>query len=416
MTDISHLIRSIGVTVRGASAVAVAQLRHNGLRTSLTIFGIAIAVLATVLLASIGYGVVDAGQQKFSATGRDLWISGGPVELAPGRPGGVNAPLTDAHSVAKNISDYPNVRTATPMGFQTVYVGKDTENLTTLTGMGVPGDTLHVQVTAGEYFGRGDVHYANGSYDGPMTHSVVIDPRTAARLNLSVGGTVHIGGTVSNARQHEFTVIGISPAFGGFLGTPTVTLHLSELQELTGTTRRDPATLIGVSVRPDADRQVVATELSQTHPDYKVQTNREQLQSILKQNAVVIASGVTLVVLAIGAGFVLTINLSSHMVYSQRVVYAGLSTTGISQTILYGVMAIQGLLTGILGGVVGLALVPPAIFGLNRLTAYFGTTQFIRTPPALLAGGAGLAVSMGLAGALAASWHLGRMQILDSLD
>jgi len=392
--------------VRTCARLAVAQVRHNWVRTGLSVIGIAVAVLTVTLLGSIGYGVVDAGQEKFEATGQDLWVTGGAVELTPGRIGGVSPSLTDAHSVSREIQGRAGVRSATPMGFQTVYVGTHPDDLTTRVGMGVPGDTLTVQTTAGHYFRQGDRHYANGTYTGPMTQTVVIDPQTASQLNVSVGETLHIGGTVVSARNHEFTVIGISPAFGGFLGTPTVTMHLSELQELTGSTRRDPATMIGVAVATDVDTQTIETKLAHTYPQYHVQTNRERLQTLFQDKVVVIVSGVVLVVLAVSAGFALTITLASQMVYVQQTEFTALIAAGISRRMLLGIMAFQGLIVGSLGGIVGVVLTPPAVAGLNALTTHFATTQLLYTPRELLVAGGGLAIGIGTIGVLLASWRL----------
>jgi hypothetical protein len=77
-----------------------------------------------------------------------------------------------------------------------------------------------------------------------MSHEVMIDTQTAEQFDVGVGDTLYIGGTLSSARSNEFTVVGISDTFSRFLGTPTVTMPLSELQTVTGTTSTDSATFI----------------------------------------------------------------------------------------------------------------------------------------------------------------------------
>jgi putative ABC transport system permease protein len=79
---------------------------------------------------------------------------------------------------------------------------------------------------------------------GLMTHEILIDHRTAELVETDVGDTIYIGGTISAARANQFTIVGISSSANQFLGTPIVTLLLSELQKVIGKTCTDPTTLI----------------------------------------------------------------------------------------------------------------------------------------------------------------------------
>jgi putative ABC transport system permease protein len=280
------------------------------------------AVLASVLLVSVGTGVSETGQQQFDQSGRDLWVTGGPVELRPGSAGGFQNTLVDSHAVAGEIETRDDVATAVPMSFQTVYVGRNTSDYQTLVAAGAPARGPSVSITEGRPFQSTDVHYADGSYDGPMTHEVVIDPRTAALLNVGVNDTLHIGSTLATAREHEFRVVGISPTYSGFVGAPTVTLHLSELQEVTGTTASDRATFISIRLQDGANASAVKADLEESYPAYTVRTNEEQLQATLEQKVTVIASGISLVALAVVAGVLLTLNLQLSFVYQPRETFA----------------------------------------------------------------------------------------------
>jgi len=60
----------IGSRFRAVLGIAMAQLRHERGRTLLAIVAVALAVLATTILASVGYGVVETGQEKFDTSGR----------------------------------------------------------------------------------------------------------------------------------------------------------------------------------------------------------------------------------------------------------------------------------------------------------------------------------------------------------
>lgn len=408
---------SVLARLRGVVGVALAQLRHDRTRTVLATVGVALAVLATTMLASVGVGVVETGQQKFEAADRDLWVTGGPVRLAPGQVGGVQNSVVDAHPVAANISQREEVSTAVPLAFQTVYVAANRSGeYRTLVGAGAPARGSSVRITNGSGFSSRDVHYAGGSYDGPMTREVVIDSRTAALLDVGVNDTIYVGGTIATARDHEFRVVGVSPTYSRFLGAPTVTLHLSELQEVTGATDADRATMITISLQDGADPEQVARDLEAASPGYDVRTNREQLRATLERQAVVVASGASLVALAVVAGLALTVNLLLSMVYQQRETLAALRALGATSGTLAGVVTVQAVLIGVAGGALGVALTPPAVAGLNAVAhAVVGFETLVQTPRWVYEVGFGIAVVVSAVGAAAAGLRIASLDALEQL-
>jgi putative ABC transport system permease protein len=413
----SGLLGTTLTRVRGVVGLALAQLRHDRTRTVLAVLGIALAVLATTLLGGVGIGVIETGEEKFDASGRDLWVTGGPVRLAPGTVGGFENTVLDAHQLSAAIESREDVNTAVPMAFQTVYVSTDGENWETVVGAGAPARGGSVQVTRGSEFQHRDVHYADGTYSGPMTHEVIIDDRIAALFNVSVGDSLYIGGTIADARRNEFTVVGVSPTFSRFLGTPTVTLHLSELQEVTGTTAADRASLITVDVADGADPATVAAAIEREHPNYDVRTNREQLEATLERQAVILASGGSLVVLALLAGIALTANLMVSVVYQQRRELAALKALGSRTSTLVGVVVVQALCLGVLGGALGVAATIPAATLLDVVAASLvGFENVVRTPQWVLGAGFAIAVPISLVGAAVAGWQVSKLSPIDGMQ
>jgi putative ABC transport system permease protein len=402
--------------LRAQFGIALSQLRHDRLRTVLAIVGIAMAVLATVLLVSVGFGVIETGQQKFDQSGRDLWVTGGPVEIRPGSAGGFENSLVNSHAVAANISSREDVATAVPMAFQAVYVGKNTSEYQTLIGAGAPARGPSVQITEGTAVQSRDTHYAGGEYDGQRTRQVVIDQRTAALLNVSVNETLYIGGTLATARQNEYTVVGISPTYSRFIGAPTVTVHLSELQALTGTTASDRATFISIRLQDGADASAVERELAAAYPEYTIRTNQEQLEATVQDKITVIASGVSLVVLAVVAGILLTMNLQLSFVYQRRETFAALQALGTSNSSLAAIVLTNTVLIGVLGGVVGIGLAFPATRAVNWIAAELsGFEQVVTLSNRILLGGIGVALAVSLLSAAAAALYLRRLRPLSVL-
>ena len=397
-----------------AAGLAVAQLRHERTRTLLSVSGVALAVLAATLLTATGVGVVETGEQKFDAADRDLWITGGPVEFAPGSVGGVRNSIRDAHRLSEEVRAREGVGTGAPLLLQTVYVSPDGSDYRTLAAFGVPS-AAGVRVTEGREF-RGDPHYAGGRYDGPMTHEILIDRRTATLLDVEVGDRLHVGGTIAAAREHRFAVVGISPTGGQFLGAPTVTIPLSELQEITGKTGSDPATLVTVSTTSDADVAAVERDLQRTYPRYDVRTNAEQLRATVERQAVVLAGGVSLIALAVLAGVALSLNALLSMVVQGLEAYAALKALGSSSSTLALAALVQTVVVGALGGAVGLGLAVPAAAGLNRVVAALvGFEGVVQLGPRVLAGGGAVALGVGLLSGVVAAGYLVRLDPLTAL-
>src|SRR6056297_698072 len=121
---------------RAAVGLATARLRRDRARTVLAVVAVALAVLSVTLLGSLGAGVVETGQQKFDSADRDLWISGGPLRVSPGTVGGFEGGLVDGHETSRELSSSPRIETASPLLFQTVYIGDSPESLRTVVAVG----------------------------------------------------------------------------------------------------------------------------------------------------------------------------------------------------------------------------------------------------------------------------------------
>jgi putative ABC transport system permease protein len=395
--------------------LVVDQLRYHRFRTGLAIVGIVLAMLTMTLLGGAGMGVLETGESQFESADRDLWVTSGPVALSPAT-GGFENTLYNAHTAAANMSNYEGVRNAVPIGFQTVYLSSTGEEFDTIVGTGVPSGGDSVSISEGDGFSGGDTHYAGGAYDGPMSHQVLIDPALAEQYNLSVGDTLYMGGTIQSANQNEFTVVGISGTFSRFLGTPTATTRLSELQTITGTQRTDAATFITISLTEDADPAAVKADLQAAYPEYEIRTNTEQLNAVLQNQALVLAGAITLVILAFVSGLALTANLLALIVYQQRETLAAVKAIGVSSSTVVGLLAGHGFAIGILGGLLGAAITPAAAAGLNRIA--FELTGFdglVVVETDIILGGFVVAVVMGTAAASISAWRISRLPVVDRL-
>lgn len=397
-------------TYAGLVWIALRQLRSDRMRTMLAVIGVTLAVLSVTLLTGVGAGVVATGNEMFDDSGRDLWVSGGPIEVAPGSVGGFQNPIPNAHSIAADISEHEDVENAVPMAFQVVYVSTDGEEFETTMGSGVPGGGSAVSIQEGAGFAGPDTHYADGTYEGEMTRQALIAPETAEEFDLEVGDTIYVGGTVANARQNEFEVVGISPTFANFLGTGTVTLRLSELQTLTGNAYDDSATLVTIQTTPTADREAVRDELAAEHPEYTFRTNQEQLVSLLERQAVVLAAGASLIVLGVVAGGILSLNLLLSLIYVQRQPLAVLRAVGATRRSVVGVAVVQALTISTAGYLLGIGATPLLAMLLDQIAlTVTGFEGLVQVPRYAYLAGAGVAFGFALLGGITGAWRVTRV-------
>ena len=398
VTALHRLGRGLGL--------AVTAVGRQPRATMLSVVGIAVAVLSLTLLVSVGAGVVETGADRFETADRDLWITAGPLELAGGgNP--VQNPLTDAHTVADEIQQRDSVRTVSPLAIEATYIGTDPEDLTLVTGVGIPNTHNGVTITEGRSFDGSGTHYANGSYDGPMTGEVLLSTGTADRLGVEVGDEIYVGGSQSAAQSQSFEVVGLTPDFTQLLGSPTVVLRLSELQTVAGTAGSDRATFITVTTTEEGSVAELQSELQSEYPAYEVRTNRQQLEAIVGDQAVVISAGIAVVVVAIVGAVALVTNLLALVVAQQRSALAALQVLGLSPTTIRAFAGGQGVLLGLLGGSVGVALTPIATrlldLAVRLLTGFSGVTS---TPRLVYPAGLLVAVVVGSVAAMVASWNL----------
>ncbi|MFP8954886.1 ABC transporter permease [Natrialbaceae archaeon A-arb3/5] len=405
-------IRGKTVRTRAVTGIALAQLRRSPRRTALAVLAVTLAVLSVTLLASLGAGVVDAGEDGLDTADRDIWISGDPIESSTGPENS----LVGAHGIAHEVSEHDDVSGASPIGMHEVYVGTEPDELERRPAVGVQATHSGFEYEDGGGFETNESVFEDGREAEPQTEEIVIDPAVAAELDADVGDTIYVG-TRETASDHEFTVVGISDYYSQFLGSETVTLPLTDLQAVSGTTGTDRATFITANVTDGGDRDAVRDDLASEYPEYDVHTSDEQVGAMIEERPAVVASGMTLVGLAVVGGVVLTVNLFALVTHQQRTELAALRSIGLSRWVLAGTIGAQGLVIGLLGGVVGVAATPLLARGLNQLSAeVVGFENLLQTSTEVYVAGFALALVVGTIVALVVGWRAGRYARIEHLE
>ncbi|TYL36719.1 ABC transporter permease [Natronococcus pandeyae] len=393
---------------RAVVGLGLAQLRHSPGRTALAVAGVVLAVLSVTLLASLGLGVIETGQEQFDDAGRDVWITGGPA-------GSGENEVVDAQTVAADVREHDDVGDVSTIAMHDVYVGSEPEAVEPITAVGIEGTHTHFEFEEGDGFDGALTADDELDADEVPSNVVVLDPAVADQHDVGVGDAVYIGS--SPQHTEPYTVVGVGSYYSQYLGTETVAVPIDDLQTTTGTAGSDRASFVTVNLEDGADREAVADDLQAEYPEYDVRTSDDQFGSMLTDQILVVASGMALVGLSIVGGVALTANLFMLVAYQQREALAALRALGLSRWLLAGIIGIQGSLIGLLGGAIALAATPALAYGLNHLsTSIIGFERLVRTSLEVYVLGLAVALVVGTTVAVVSGWHASRSVSLASLE
>jgi putative ABC transport system permease protein len=335
-----------------ALAYTLAALRAGRLRAALTLLGIAVGIVAVVLLTSIGAGLHDFVLAEFTQFGTHL------LSVQPGRSqthgGSVGAfgnvrPLTLEDAAALGAS--PLVEAVNPVvqGNAALEYGRRSRRVTVFgSGPALPR-TLSMQVASGRFLPADAV--------GTPRAYAVLGAKAARELfadDSPLGARLRIGGA-------QYRVIGVMAAKGQVLGfdlDDAVYVPVARALELFN---RESLMEIQVRYRAQSrDREVVAEVkriLDARHgdEDYTVITQREMLDvmgSVLDVLTFAVAAlgGISLLVGGVGVLTIMTI-----AVQERRAEVGLLRALGAPRALVLRLFLAEAVLLASLGGVLGLA-------------------------------------------------------------
>ena len=335
--------------------LATRTISHNKFRSILSMTGVAIAVISIVVIASLGSGLLAKGERTFKQSTMHLWMTGKSVDLSSQYLGAGEASIDDAYELADELQKDDRISLASPILTEIVYAFKEGEEPKPVFGIGIRGavgaDDMMVSVSEGTALARSS-HYNAGRYDGNWTYEVLIDSRAAMTLNASVGDSIFIGKTLSEAEEKRFRIVGITDSLSMFSSNPMIIFHLAELQSLTGNKYYDRVNLLIIRLCDPAAADEVKEMLETTYP-YEVSTNSEYLRKIVKQNAPILVSAAAIVALAVIMGMVLVMTTMLLSLNERRREIGILKVLGFSKrSILIGI-GLEGLIICGIGGAIG---------------------------------------------------------------
>jgi putative ABC transport system permease protein len=370
-------------------------LRRRPGRSAATALGVGLAIGLVVILLALSAGIQTSAGRLAGASGIDLLATSANTSLADG----TFPPIAGAHGLPSAIARAdPNVASASPwLVTSLVYANASLWSTVNASPSGgsvpagwgptsagtvgwVPADNAGLNtpsVVVGSGFSDSqDPHFANGSYDGPMTHETELDQGLAGLLHAHVGDLVWVSATSVTgpaglaawyANATAFRVVGVTEPFWLLPSALLGFFHLSELQSLVGGSLAvpDPASLVLIHLNDPSNVAGDRSRIEQALPTLTVFTIGDIL-TVIQSSVDLYRTFGTLVGaigLVVATLFATTILLMSVDDRSREI--ALLRAVGFSRARIGGFVIEEGVWLSLLGLGVGLAIGTAGAYALN---------------------------------------------------
>lgn len=410
---------------------ALDAIRRRPGRSALTSLGIGLAVGLVVLLLAISAGVQTSSTELATASGVDLIAASANTTITTGSV----PPIAHAHALAARVPKAdPNVAVASPWLIGDLVFG-NASLWAASNGSGVPGgwsqteagsvgwipsDNQGIEVppmyNGTGFTDSGDPHYANGTYQGPFTHEIVLDQGLAGVLGVTVGDLVWVNASGAPgpsalpawyANATAFRVVGISGPFWLVPSALLSFLYLSEFQTIVGggTPTTDYASLLLVHLIDPTTASADQTRIEIAFPSLTVITLAQVLGAIQQVVSVYRTFGALIGAIGIVVAVLFATTVLQMSVDDRSREIALLRAIGYTRARVGGFVAEEGLLLALLGLAIGLPIAYAGAWELNRflLNLIGGLPvgfSFLSFDPSVLAAGIALVLAIGLVAAI----------------
>lgn len=400
----------------GVSMIALRNLSYNKFRTFLSVTGIAFAVISIILLGSIGNGLMATGEKTLERSSMQMWLTGKTFDLQSQFSGGNEGKISNAHNLEKELLKTSNIKMATPVLTEILYAYKEGAEPKAIFGLGLEGTGGNfVSIQQGRDLTE-DTYYNKGMYNGKRKGEILIDGRAARLFDVNIGDTLYIGKTLTEAQEQKFTIVGYTNSLSSFTSGPMIVFYLSELQEITGNQYYDSVNLVMIRLKDLSKASETQKQLESRFPEYAISTNLNLLKKIVKQNAPILASAFSIVVLAVLMGALLVVNIMLLSVNERKNEIGILKVMGFSTWSIFKNVGFEGFLICIIGGIIGILFSIPLSKILNTLVYQAaGFDGLVIIDPGFLYAGMGMAVVIGVATSFFAVMRINRINTAELL-
>ena len=361
------------------------NLKRRAARTVLTVAGVSLAITLAIIMFSISEGIRESSDEKIERSGIEILVvpKGGNIFIGTGE-------FTEGRAIASDMEEgNPDIAGAYPVLRERMYIttgegdgGDETPLVTSILTKGLTPEANEVFETADLIKGSelptpGDPFYANGTYDGGtestnFTREIVVNSPLATFLDADIDDTVYLSpqlpvstgdfdAWLANATM--FRIVGIRTQSFDDEGEMGATLHLSELQYITGKSDKDRADIIALNLHDPKDAGNVKKWLENEFPgadDISAFTQEDIRQEIARFTATYrgfseMVAGITLMVALLFISTVVMISVKERTGELSALRALGFSRASIFKLVLAEVVliCIIGFIIGIIIGAIG---------------------------------------------------------------
>src|SRR5215467_68164 len=373
--------------------LAFKSLKRRKARTALTILGITVVVMLSLLFLSVGYSTENKVIPSFQKLNIDLVVLQQTALAAP--YSSIN------ESVATEIQSYPEVSAVYPYIIQVLtLIQGPNQNQSVVINALLPSHVANFY----------HVEPISGSYITDTTNdSIAVGVQAAKVLGLKVGDVATFGSSPTNRIQLK--VAGIFTTYGT-VDDYDLNMALPLAQRLFDKQGRVSAVILKLYDKSTAD--TIKNRIETAHPDLVVKTSDQYVADFsgpirVLQGSISLISG-----LAVAAGVFGVSNTMLMAVIERRREIGIMRAIGTGTGQVLATFLEEALVLGAVGGSAGILL---GVFASNILTipSLIGITVTLDVPVPLILEALGIALGTALLGGIYPALRAARLQVADAL-
>lgn len=372
--------------------LAFKSLRRRKARTALTMLGITVVVMLSLLFLSVGYSTENKVIPSFQKLNIDLVVLQQTALAAP--YSSIN------ESVAWEIASYPEVAAVYPYIIQVLTLSESpTNNQTVVINALLPSrvvDFYQVQAVSGSYI-------TDTSND-----SIAVGVQAAKVLGLKTGDAVTLGSSFNSV---SLRVAGTFTTFGT-VDDYDINMALPLAQRLFDKEGRVSAVILKLHDKSTAD--MVRNRIETNHPDLVVKTSDQYVADFsgpirVLQGSLTLVSG-----LAVAAGVFGVSNTMLMAVVERRREIGIMRAVGAGTGQVLITFLEEALVLGVVGGSAGI-LLGLLVSNILTIPSLIGITITLDVPFQLVLEALGIALGTALLGGLYPAARAARLRVADAL-
>jgi ABC-type lipoprotein release transport system permease subunit len=421
------------------------NLKRRSARTSLTIIGVSLAITLAMIMFSVSEGIRESTDEIIEESGIDLLVTpqGGDIFFGTGE-------FEDARELANSInSTNDQIKGAYPVLRERMYISKglsieenEPPKVTNALAKGLTREANEAFETSKVIKGSdlptpGDPFYAKGTFEGGtesenFTREIVINEPLAQQLQADLGDVLYISSELPVSLEDFdewlndttwFRVEGIRTQSFEDEGDNGITIHLSELQYITGKFEDDMADMIVIDLYNPKDAKEVKNWLENdfeksnkitafTQEDIRAEI--ERFTSLYRGFSEMVA-GITILVAMLFISTVMMISVKERTGELSALRALGFSRTSVFKLVLFEsvLICLIGFVIGLIFGALGAEVINFYAHSMQTgLPEGFKIAKI--TPPLLLRATGSITIIGVLVGLIPAYWA-SRLNIVDAL-